>query len=128
MAYIQAQGTTLTIDTVAIGGIQSYSGFDGTSTEIDVTTLASTAKEFATGLEDFGSISFEMIVDDTDAGQEDLRDAKTAATSDDYVLTLPGPYTRSFSASVTSFSESAGVDDVVKATVTLRISGAVTYA
>ena len=121
---IKSQGTALTIETVDIGSIVSYTGFDGVVQEIDTTTLASVAKEYEVGLEDFGSFSFEVLIDDSDAGQTALRAAKTAGTTDGYVLTM-NTGSRTFDALVTSFSDSAGVDDVVKGSVTLKITGAV---
>jgi hypothetical protein len=134
MAVIQAQGTTFTFNdgTTAqtVDGIVSYSGFDGESTEIDVTTLASTAKEFDVGLEDFGNLSLELIFNPDDVGQAAIAAAKTAAATRECVLTLPSGTldTATFNAIVKSFSKSGGVDDVVKATVNLRITGAVAWS
>lgn len=127
MAAISSQGTSLTIAAQAIAGIVSYSGLDGESTEIDTTNLASTAKEFIVGLEDFGSFSFDMISDPTDAGQEDLRDLKTAGTAAAFVLTTSASKTATFNAYVTSLSYSGSVDDVDKVTCNLRVSGAVAW-
>ncbi|MCP3852125.1 MAG: hypothetical protein GY694_18075 [Gammaproteobacteria bacterium] len=125
MSAIKSQGTALTIDATAIGNIVSYDGFDGAAQEIDITNLASTAKEYEVGLVDNGNFGFEVNVDDSDAGQAALTAAKNAGTTDTYVLTLTGGDTRTFDALVVSFSESAGVDDVVKGSVQLKISGSV---
>lgn len=127
MAAISSQGTTLTIDGVTIAQIISYSGLDGASSEIDVTTLDSTAKEYLVGLEDFGNFSFEIISDPTDAGQEDLRDAKSAGTTDTYVLTLSSGKYVTFSASVQSIAYSGSVDDADRASVTLRVTGSAVW-
>ena len=132
MASIQAQGTTFTFaDGVpvaqTVAGIQSFSGFDGESTEIDITTLASTAKEFDVGLEDFGSLSLEVIYDPSDAGQAAILAAKTAAATRECVLTLSSGDIATFDVIVKSFSNAGGVDDVIKGTVNLRITGAVVW-
>lgn len=125
---VNSQGTTLTIDATAITGIVSYSGFDGESTEIDTTTLLSTAKEFEIGLEDFGNLSVEMLADQTDTGQAALRTAKTARSTDDYVLTFSDGWTATFSGLVKSFTSSGGVDDVDKSSASIRITGTVVFA
>lgn len=128
MSAIKSQGTTLEIGIATIGNIISYDGFDGAAQEIDITNLSSTAKEYEVGLVDNGNFGFEVNVDDTDAGQAAITVAKNAGTTDTYVLTLTGGATRTFDALVTSFSESSGVDDVVKGSVSLKISGSVVKA
>lgn len=133
MAAIQSNGTTFTFNdgTIAqtVGGLKSYSGFDGSSEEIDTTTLASTAKEFQVGLEDFGNLSLEINVDHSDVGQEAMRAAKTAGATRQCVLTLSDATTATFNAFVVSFNQSTGgSSDVDTATVNLRITGAVTWA
>ena len=128
MPAVNSQGTTLTIDTTDIGGLVSYSGFDGESTEIDTTTLSSVAKEYIIGLEDFGNFGLELLSDQADAGQAALQAAKAARTSHDFVLTLSDNTTATFSAYVKSFTASGGVDDVDKSSSSLRITGAVVWA
>lgn len=128
MSAVKSQGTAFTIDTVVIGNIISYDGFDGAAQEIDTTNLASTAKEYEVGLVDNGNFGFEVNVDDSDLGQAALTTAKNAGTTDTYVLTLTGGDTRTFDALVVSFSESGGVDDVIKGSVQLKISGSVVKA
>ncbi len=132
MAAIQSQGTSFTFNdgTTAqtVAGIKSYSGFDGSSEEIDVTTLASTAKEFQVGLEDFGNISVEIVVDHSDVGQEAMRAAKTASATRECVLTLSDSTTATFNAFVVTFPQSGGTSEIDTASVNLRITGAVTWA
>ena len=132
MAAIQSQGTSFTFNDGAtaqtVGGIKSYSGFDGSAEEIDTTTLASTAKEFQVGLEDFGNITLEINVDHSDAGQEAMRAAKTAGATRECVLTLLDGTTATFQAFVVTFPQSGGTSEVDSASVNLRITGAVTWA
>lgn len=127
MAAITSQGTTLSIGGIDIAQIVSYSGLDGESAEVEVTNLASTAKEFIVGLEDFGNFSFEIISDPTDAGQEDLRDAKSAGTAPEFILETSAGKTATFNASVKSISYSGSVDDADKASVNLRVTGAAVW-
>ena len=125
---VNSQGTTLAIDATDIAGIVSYTGFDGESTEIDTTTLLSTAKEFEIGLEDFGNFSLELLADQTDAGQAALRAAKTGRTTNGYVLTFSDGWTATFSGLVKAFTSAGGVDDVDKSSATIRITGTVVFA
>ena len=133
MAAIQSQGTTFTFEDAVpaaqtVAGIKSYSGFDGSSEEIDVTTLASTAKEYQVGLEDFGNLSLEIVVDHSDAGQEAMRAAKTAGATRECVLTLKDLTTATFDAFVVTFPQGGETSGIDTASVNLRITGAVTWA
>jgi hypothetical protein len=132
MAAIQSQNTSFTFNdgTTAqtVGGIKSYSGFDGSAEEIDTTTLASTAKEYQVGLEDFGNLTLEINVDHSDVGQEAMRAAKTAGATRECVLTLSDSTTATFNAFVVTFPQSGGTSEVDSASVNLRITGAVTWA
>ena len=130
MAAIDAQGTTFTADTDVVGGIVSFSGFDGEASDIDVTTLASTAKEYRVGLQDFGNFSLEVIYDPNDVGQAQMATNMAALTETTFVLTLPDDVVlnkATFNGFVKSMSISGGVDDVVKGTVNIRITGAVVW-
>lgn len=133
---ISAQGSTLEIDTTTAGtpdteiaNIKSFSGFDGEASEIDVTNLSSTAKEFRVGLQDFGSFSFEWDVDFDDAGQNAVRAAQASGAVKTFVLTLPDSSTATFTGLVkNATSLSGGVDQVVTGSVNIKITGAVTFA
>lgn len=125
---INSQGTTFTFNdgTAAqvVGGISGYSGFDGESSEIDVTTLSSSAKEFIVGLEDFGTFTLELSqADVSDVGQAALRLAKTSRDVRECVLTLTDGSVFTFDASVKSFSIAGEVDGADKSTVNLRVTG-----
>lgn len=127
---VNSQGTTLSIGAipVLIGGLVSYSGFDGESTEIDTTTLSSTAKEFEIGLEDFGNFGVELLSDLSDPGQAAMNAAKTDRTLDEYILTFSDLSTATFNGYVKSFTQTGSVDDVDKSSATIRISGTVIFA
>ena len=133
---IKAQGSTLEIDAttpgtadVAVGGIKSFSGFDGEASEIDTTDLDSTAKEFLLGLVDNGSINIEFFPDFSDSGQDDLRANAIAGTSATFQLTLPDGSTADFSGYVkNAHSLSGSVDSAVEGSCSIKISGAVTWA
>tara|TARA_R110002167_G_scaffold357967_1_gene573719 strand:- start:675 stop:1088 length:414 start_codon:yes stop_codon:yes gene_type:complete len=130
---ILAQGTTVSVgdgaaSTAVIGGIISMSGIgSGSASEIDVTTLASTAKEFRQGLKDNGSMTFELIRDEDDAGQAELKEMEDAQASREFIITLPTSTLNvfTFTGFVTTLSTEVGADDVVKGSCTVRITGAI---
>lgn len=133
MAVLNAQGATFTIDDnlaspVVVGGLVSFTGFDGEASDIDVTTLASTAKESRQGLQDFGNFSIELMRDPADVGQIELESAKAAQAVRECVLTLPSGDVATFDAYVKSLTSDGGVDAVVTGSCKLKISGNVVWS
>lgn len=112
-----------------VGNWKSWSDLDGgTASELDVTNMASTAKEFRLGLVDSGEVSIELDDDPADAGQILLLAARQGSLSKQFKVTFPNTKTASFVAYVKKFSQAGGVDQVLKRQATLRISGPVTWA
>lgn len=133
MAVLDAQGATFTIEDsggspVTVGGVVSFQGFDGEASEIDVTTLASTAKESRPGLQDFGAFTLELMRDPSDAGQAELEDSKANQDVRTCVLTLPGGDIATFDAYVKSLTASGGVDAVVTGSCAMKITGSVVWS
>lgn len=132
---IRAQGTIFAIDTSVSGGptytaiknIKSFSGMDGSSSEIDVTNLDSPAKEYRVGLEDNGQFNIELDRDMSDIGQTALLAARDSQESKLFKLSLSNGVFATFTGFVKKFSLSGGVDAVVKGSVDIRISGSVTW-
>lgn len=134
---ISAQGTTFAINSTGtaqapvwtkVKNVKSYSGFDGSATELDTTDLDSTAKERLLGLQDWGSFSIDVNIDYADPGQAAMLASKRASTQKQYQLTLPNGYTHTFTASVKSFPIAGGTDALLTNTVALTISGDVVTA
>lgn len=133
---ILAQGTTVTVEdgaasTATIGGIVSISGIgSGSASEIDITTLASTAKEYKQGLKDNGTLTFELIRDEDDAGQVELREMEDAQATREFVITLPTSTLNvlTFDGFVTSLTTDIGADDVARGSCTVKITGAITLS
>jgi hypothetical protein len=130
-----AQGTTFSIDTsinetpsyTAIANIRTFSAFDGVNSEIDVTNLSSVAKEFRIGLKDNGKFSMELDRDLSDTGQVALLAAQEAMTEKLFQLDVPTIGTASFAGYVQKFTLGGAVDQVMKSSVDIRISGAVVW-
>lgn len=133
---ISAQGTTVKIDDttegtadVVIANIFSFSGLDGEASEIDVTNLSSTAKEYRLGLKDFGSFSLEYHPDYDDDGQNALRAAGISGAVKTFLITLPNAKTITFQGFVKNAdSVSGGLDAVLTSSASIKITGSVAVA
>lgn len=110
-----------------VNNVKTYSGFDGSASELDKTNMSSGAMEYAAGLQDFGQFSITVDVDDTDAGQMAMRAAKTSAATKAFRLRLPNGKQRTFKGFVKKFSEEGGVNQIVKASADIRITGLVNF-
>ena len=138
MSNLLSQGTSIWMNDLtaspvafaAIGQVMTISGPDGSASEIDVTNLASTAKEFVIGLPDEGSVQLEVSFDyaSATAMHDKLHTARSSQVLQTFEIRLSdSPATViAFSAYVVTFSLSLGVDDKVGATYGLRITGAAT--
>lgn len=127
---ILTQGTTITFHAVAVSGHQSISGIgSGQASKIDVTTLASTAKEFRMGLQDWGDLTINFIWNLDDLGQAELYAYKDSQQPGELIITLPATnptVTKNIftaQAYVLSMSSDVNADGVVMGTATLAITG-----
>ena len=127
---LTATGATATpVQWTTIDNLKSFSGFDGQPSELKRTNMASTAQEFVLGLVDYGQFSIDLDYDFNDAGQTALLAAQSSGQLKNFKLTLPDTHAASFTAYVKKMPSTGGVDKIVEHTgVTLRISGAVTWA
>lgn len=125
-----ASGGTATPKTfTSVGGMNTYSGFDGQASEIDVTDMDSTAKEFRLGLQDFGNLNINLkAVLPTDPGQLAIRAAKTAGTLLIYRIKNSDGQTIACQGYAKKFTEDSGVDKVRSGQITLRLTGTVRYS
>jgi len=122
-------GGTATPNTYTkINGVVSYSGFDGSASELDTTDLDSTAMEFVSGLMDEGKFSFEKKTINTDPGQLALRAARASGAVKSFKLVFPDAVVATFSALVKSLPAAGGVNAVLKGTVDCRITGPVVWS
>ena len=133
---ITTNGATFTYNTEVVGELVSISGPSISVATIDTTTLDDVHRTFVGGTIDGGELSIEVLIDPmgTDAQKfEDEWDATASAapTAKACIITFPSAATAStytFSAVVTGFSLDLPMDDSIRATITLKISGAVTIA
>ena len=125
---IKSQGSFLKRAGVEVAEISSFSGPDGEASEIDVTHLRSTAKEYLQGLGDEGNITLSGFLKASDAAQVGLRTDRDAQTSSAYSLTLSDGTVLTFTAFCKQFGISNAVDGATILNVTLRITGIVTWS
>jgi len=134
---IPSQGTKLGVGDAASPEVytnysdaQEITGPDGSASEIDVTDLSSTSKEFKRGLTDNGSVSTTIMFIPKNVQHAQLRADFDSATeiARNYRLTFTdSPATLwTFSAYVASFSTSNAIDGVTTASISLRIKGGIT--
>lgn len=132
MAVISAQGCTFTITDLTsptpvartVGGMISFTGFDGDATDKDRTTLASVAREFAQGLKDGGNFTIELFLLPSDAGQLAARQLAAAQASTTAVLTLTeSGDICTFPAYVKSLPNSGAIDQDLVGTLNIKIAG-----
>lgn len=130
---IEAQGIDLKIGAgspvtyTEIPEIVSFNGPGGAAAVIDVTDLSSSAMEKKMGLRDEGQLSFEMnyIPDNTQHAALRTARANRTLTPFQIILTDVSTTTWVFNAYVTGFTIQGAVNNVVKASVTLEITGVI---
>jgi Lambda phage tail tube protein, TTP len=97
-------GTATPVQWTKISNVKSYSGFDGSASEIERTNFDSTAKEFILGLFDPGAFAIEVDQDNSDAGQLALMTALVTGVAKSFKLILPNGNTATFTAYVKKFN------------------------
>ena len=124
------QGTTITFHAVTVNGHQSIAGVgSGQASKIDVTTMASTAKEFRMGLQDWGDMELGFIWNLDDLGQAEMYAYKDSQQVGEFVITFPATnpsLTKNvFTAQVyvLKMELSAQADGVMQGTATLAVTG-----
>jgi hypothetical protein len=137
MATLESQGATLAISVgtsptsfTTIANVIDVSGPGGSASVIDITNLASVAREKRMGLPDEGQVTFNVQLDPDNATHQAVRDARKNRTECQFRITLTDstPTTLIFNGFVLNFSVSLAVDDVVKAAITIEVNGAVAWA
>ena len=118
----------------AVAEVVGFNGPTGSANVIDVSHLGSTAKEKLIGLRDEGQVSFDVNFRPGTTGQDYLRTCGANRSMKKAVIQLNDNTTEVaktkiiFDAYVSGFSITGAVDQVVKGSITLEITGACTYA
>lgn len=128
-------GTNNSGSYVTLGEVKNISGPSTEVSTIDVTTHSSAAsgnyREFIPSLIDPGTIDVELNWVPSDTTHQNLWSDLTARTKRDFWIQTPANSSGAsanmqFSAYVTGFPKEFPTDDVQTATITLRITGAIT--
>lgn len=121
--------TATPVEWTEIGEVTDVDRAAGSRSEIDTTHLKSTSKEYLLGLRDSGTVTFNVNWLFDDNGQEALLTAEASDDAYNFRITYPSTDVMTFSAYVQSVSgPSAAVDGKLGGSVTLRITGDVTFA
>jgi len=124
-----ANGTITPLDWIEIGEVVSHDGPGGSSAVYETTHLRSTAKEKKVGLPDEGQLTLAVNwCLATDPGQQAASDARKDRTEKHFKLTFSDDSTATFSGYVLGMSASGAVDDKVSGSITIEITGAVTWS
>lgn len=111
-----------------ISGVTDFSGFSGSRSVIDITTLASSGREKQTGIPDYGQVTFNAIYR-SDADGDTTHDALYDLFQSGLARTFQMVFDDSpqevftFSAFVLNFQFNTGIDEVVRISVTLEVTG-----
>lgn len=97
----------------------------GQTTEIDVTVLASEAKEFALGLDDNGTFSMSGNWKMTDPAQQALTAARSDKKTRAFRVTFSDGSKFEFLGLITQFQWQSQLDNVVTGSFNVRVTGAV---
>lgn len=129
-ATTYTSGGSATPSQVTVGNFKAVPMPGGQKSELEVTNLASTSKEFIAGLRDNGQATISFDIDQDDQGQQVIRSsfAASGSVASPFLFTLPNSKTRSFNAFCLNYGEQNGVDQVFTGSATLRITGDITFA
>lgn len=127
--------TTVASTLTDIAGVRDISGPSMTMEEIDVSSRDNAWMEYVGGMIDGGEVTFDIVYDPDHATHlaatagglvKDLMNRTAQAFKLKFADTTPA--TASFNALVTKFTPKAPYQDAQTADVTLKISGAITWA
>jgi len=123
-----ASGTQLDV-----GGLTDFNGPQISRSEIDATTLASTAKEYVLDLKDLGTFTSTMQTRYGDPAQQILLANMDSTEALEFELELPddgygnGLVTISFNGRVQSFPVQGSMGQVITTSLSIRITGDVAF-
>lgn len=128
---ISAQGTTVAMNTgttqapvlTEIKNVYEFSGFSGSASDIDVTDLQSTGKEYRPGLQDWDTVTMSININMAETSHQALLTAKKAGALKEWTVTLSDGTTLEFTGYVKNFPLSSAVDGVYQGSIDIKISG-----
>lgn len=137
MASVESQGTKIYFSTsttmstnINLGNVVGFAGPTGSAAVIDVTHLGSTMKEKRMGLPDEGQVTFDVLFTYTDTGIQKWRECRASRTLCSIAIVLNDTRVTKIAMEgyPTGLAITGAVDDVVKASLTMEISGAASWS
>jgi predicted secreted protein len=127
----RALGTVLKIGAdpltqITVAGLTEIGGLELSADTIDVTTLSSQGgyREFIGGFKDAGEVSISGFFESAAGkGQKELYDAFESGDVKDFEIAFPADAVWKFKGVVTGISTSAGLEDPVNFSGTIKVSG-----
>ncbi len=127
MSKSNSVGTQLIINKNPVGGLTSINGIEITADTIDVTDLGNKDgyREKLPGFKDAGEVAADGFLDSDNEGQTECYTLLDSGEVVDCEIKFPEKIGKSwtFKACVSKFSTSVDVDDALKFSVTLAVSG-----
>lgn len=118
--------TGSTMSANLIGQVVAFNGPSGSAAKIDITDLASTGKEYLMGIRDEGDISLDVLYDPSDTAQTAMFTDRGTRAQRGWIIKLSTNNERLGGLGYcTGFSVTGSVDDAVKATLGIAITGAI---
>ena len=112
---------------VTVGKLSSIGELAPSSEELEITTLASTSREYMQGIKSAGELELEGFFDPEDAGQTALRAAYESGETGTARIVFADGTEFSFSAYVSGYGIGATeVDGAVGFTAKMRLTGGIT--
>lgn len=124
----RGDGATPTEVFTTVAEVKDIKGFNASLSTEEVTYQGATAAEFVAGVVDYGEVSFDLNFDPAGTTHDGLFDDLTGKVKRNFkmVMTDTGGAEYAFAAYVTKFELNAPVKGALTASLTLKISGAVT--
>lgn len=127
MAKSRALGTTLNVNSKAVGGLTSINGIEIAADTVDLTSLdnATGYREKEPGFKDGGEVTVSGFLDGSDAGQTELYTLLESGGTTTCTIVFPTKIgkTWTFTAGVTRFVTGAELEGGVTFEATLLVTG-----
>ena len=127
MSKSKSNGTKFMLDSTPVGGLTSIGGVEISAETIDLTAMDNQDgyKEFEEGMKDAGEVPVEGFLDGEDQGQAKMLEALNAGGLHDFAIVFPQKIGKTWKGKgvVTKFATSAALNDGVKFSASIKVSG-----
>lgn len=132
MSKSKSNGTKFMLDNIPVGGLTSIGGVEISAETVDLTAMDNQDgyKEFEEGMKDAGEVPIEGFLDGADQGQARMLEAMNAGGLHDFSIVFPEKIGKTWTGKgvVTKFATSAALNDGVKFSASIKVSGKPTLA